>query len=312
MRAPIRGLAQRVFGMAGSVNSVGSAIRSMTGFARVEAQVPGARLVWEVRSVNSRYLDLTLKLPEEFRALESELRQLTAAKVARGKVEVALRYGLDGSGQSALTLDQDRLQAVRAALDSVTEALGATAVPDPMRVLGFPGVLKQEAPDFAPLHAEALRLFGRALQEFTAAREREGGRTAGFLHERANELEAYVAKVRERFPLVRDAWLERLRAKVADLGVEVEPQRLAQEAAMAAQRLDVDEELSRLGSHLVELRAALAGKEAVGRRLDFLMQEFNREVNTTGSKSQDAEMTKYVVEMKVLCEQMREQVQNLE
>lgn len=284
----------------------------MTGFARVEAQVPGARLVWEVRSVNSRYLDLTLKLPEEFRALEPELRQLTAARVARGKVEVSLRYGLDASGQSALTLDADRLRAVREALDSVTEVLGATGVPDPMRVLGFPGVLRQEVPDFAPLQAEAMKLFGRALGEFTAAREREGGRLADYLRERAGELEAYAARVRERAPLVRDAWLDRLRAKVADLGVEVEPQRLAQEAALAAQRLDVDEELSRLGSHLVELRNALSGKDAVGRRLDFLMQEFNREVNTTGSKSQDSEMTRCVVEMKVLIEQMREQVQNLE
>ena len=310
MPAPIPGLDKRVCGMAGS--SRNSVIRSMTGFARVEALVPGARLVWEVRSVNSRYLDLTLKLPEEFRALESELRQLTAAKVSRGKVEVALRYGLDASGQSTLSLDTERLQAVRGALDAVTEALGATGVPDPMRVLGFPGVLRQEAPDFAPLHAEALKLFGRALTEFSAAREREGGRLAEYLRERASELEAYVGRVRERAPQVRDAWIERLRAKIADLGVEVDPQRLAQEAAMAAQRLDVDEELSRLGSHLVELRNALASGEAVGRRLDFLMQEFNREVNTTGSKSQDAEMTKCVVEMKVLIEQMREQVQNLE
>ncbi|MDO9452760.1 MAG: YicC/YloC family endoribonuclease [Stagnimonas sp.] len=287
-------------------------VRSMTGFARVERIAPGAKLAWELRAVNSRFLDLTLKLPEEFRVLESELRQRTQAKVSRGKLEVSLRYTLDGAAQSALHVDLTRLAALNTALDQVNAALGATATPDPVRVLSFPGVLQQQAFDFAALHAEALSAFDAALVEFNKAREREGQRTGEYLLERAASLEGFAAQVKARAPLVRDAWMDKLRAKVADLGIEVEPQRLAQEAAMAAQRLDVDEELSRLASHLVELRKALAGKESVGRRLDFLMQEFNREVNTTGSKSQDAEMTNYVVEMKVLIEQMREQIANLE
>ena len=289
-----------------------SMVKSMTGFARVERNAPGAKLAFELRAVNSRFLDLTLKLPEEFRVLESELRQRAQAKVSRGKLEVSLRYTLDGAAQSVLNVDLVRLAAVNAALDQVNTVLGATATPDPVRVLSFPGVLQQQAFDFGALHAEALNAFDAALQEFNKTREREGQRTADYLLERAASLEGFAALVKARAPLVRDAWMDKLRAKVADLGIEVEPQRLAQEAAMAAQRLDVDEELSRLASHLVELRKALAGKESVGRRLDFLMQEFNREVNTTGSKSQDAEMTNYVVEMKVLIEQMREQIANLE
>jgi len=284
----------------------------MTGFARVERAATGAKLVWELRAVNSRYLDLTLKLPEEFRALEGELRQLAQAKVSRGKLEAGLRYTLEGAAQSTLQVDVARLTALGGALDQVTAVLGATTTPDPVRVLSFPGVLQQQAFDFTALHAEALKAFDAALTEFNKAREREGARTADDLRERATALEGFAAQVKARAPQVRDAWIEKLRAKVADLGIEVEPQRLAQEAAMAAQRLDVDEELSRLASHLVELRSALGVKESVGRRLDFLMQEFNREVNTTGSKSQDAEMTKCVVEMKVLIEQMREQIQNLE
>ena len=284
----------------------------MTGFARVERAAPGAKLAWELRAVNSRFLDLTLKLPEEFRVLESELRARTQAKVSRGKLEVGLRYTLDGAAQSSLTVDTTRLAALSAALDEVNAVLGATATPDPVRVLGFPGVLQQQASDFAALHAEALAAFDEALDIFNAARGREGARTADYLRERALALEDFAGQVKARAPQVRDAWIEKLRAKVNDLGLEADPQRLAQEAAMAAQRLDVDEELSRLASHLVELRKALGGKEQVGRRLDFLMQEFNREVNTTGSKSQDAEMTKAVVEMKVLIEQMREQIATLE
>ena len=284
----------------------------MTGFARTERQTTSARLVWELRAVNSRYLDLTLKLPEEFRVLESEIRALANAKVGRGKLELGLRYQLEPSSQGALTLDATRLAAVRAALDEVTVALGASTAADPVRVLSFPGVMKQESFDFTPLQAEALSLLEVALATFNQSREREGARLAEHLNERAAALTQLVGQVRVRAPQVRDGWLAKLRAKCAELGVEVEPQRLAQELAIAAQKLDVDEELARLDSHLKELATAMKAKDAVGRRLDFLMQEFNREVNTTGSKSQDAEMTKYVVEMKVVIEQMREQVQNLE
>ena len=287
-------------------------IRSMTGYARAEQQGPWGRLSWELRSVNHRYLDLQIKLPDEFRVLEAELRALAGGKVGRGKVEVALRYNRDTAAAVAAEPDRARLQELRAALMVVAEELGPIAQPEPMRVLGWPGVIRQEAAEVAPPLAEATALFHKALTDFTDTRGREGERTAAFLRERLEALAALVERVRLRGPQVRDAWLERLRARVTDLGVDVDPTRLAQEVALAAQRADVDEEMSRLGSHITEVRDTLARDEAIGRRLDFLMQELNREANTLSSKSQDAEMTRCAVEMKVIIEQMREQVQNIE
>jgi uncharacterized protein (TIGR00255 family) len=240
------------------------------------------------------------------------LRATAGGKVGRGKVEAALRLNRDSAVSAAAEPDRARLRELRAALNVVAEELGPIAQPEPMRVLGWPGVIRQDAAEAAPPLAEATALFQKALADFAETRGREGERTAVFLRERIEALAALVEKVRQRAPLVRDAWLERLRARVAELGVEVEPSRLAQEVALAAQRLDVDEEMSRLVSHLTEVRDTLVRDEAIGRRLDFLMQELNREANTLSSKSQDAEMTRSAVEMKVIIEQMREQVQNIE
>ncbi|TXG98067.1 MAG: YicC family protein [Nevskiaceae bacterium] len=287
-------------------------IRSMTGYARAEAQAPWGRVSWEIRSVNHRYLDLQLKMPEEFRALENDLRTQAGSKIARGKVEAGLRYQRDATAADALELNLERLRSLKEAMDRVAYELGATTAPDPMRVLGFAGVVRQEQADFAPMLAEAKRLFERALEDFSQTRAREGERLGTFLIDRCGAIEALVARVRERYPQVREQWLSKLRARCAELGVEVEPQRLAQEIALASQRLDVEEEMSRLLSHLQEVRSTLARGESVGRRLDFLMQELNREANTLSSKSQDAEMTRCAVEMKVVIEQMREQVQNIE
>jgi uncharacterized protein (TIGR00255 family) len=287
-------------------------IRSMTGFARAESQTPQGRLSWELRSVNHRYLDLTFKLPEEFRGIENDLRGAASARVARGKVECALRHTREGDGQSSLTVDTTRLTQLKAALEVVAVELKANIEPDPLRVLSFPGIVQQGGQDYAPLQAAAAKLFEQALGEFSAMREREGKRLVQFLLERCDGLESLVGAVRKRFPQVRDQWVDKLRARCAELGVEIEPARLAQEVALAAQRLDVEEELSRLASHLTEIRSVLAREESVGRRLDFLMQELNREANTLSSKSQDAEMTRCAVDMKVAIEQMREQVQNIE
>jgi uncharacterized protein (TIGR00255 family) len=287
-------------------------IRSMTGYARAEQQGPWGRLSWELRSVNHRYLDLQIKLPDEFRVLESELRVLAGSKIGRGKVEVGLRFNRDTAVTAAPEPDRARLRELRTALQVVGEELGSLAQIDPMRVLAWPGVIRQDAAEVAPPLAEATALFQKALADFADTRAREGERTAAFLRERLDAMAVLVEKVRARGPQVRDAWLDRLRARIADLGVEVDPQRLAQEVALAAQRADVDEEMARLISHFTEVRDTLARDEAVGRRLDFLMQELNREANTLSSKSQDAEMTRCAVEMKVIIEQMREQVQNIE
>lgn len=287
-------------------------IRSMTGYARAEAQASWGRISWELRSVNHRYLDLQLKMPEEFRALENELRTQAGAKMSRGKVEAGLRYVRDGVAADAMNLNLDRLRQLKQAMDQVAYELGATIAPDPVRVLTFPGVMSQEQADFAPLIAAAKKLFESALEDFSQTRAREGERLEQFIRERCDALALLVEKVRQRYPQVRDQWLTKLRAKCAELGVDVEPQRLAQELALASQRLDVEEEMSRLISHIEEVKTTLVRGESVGRRLDFLMQELNREANTLSSKSQDAEMTRCGVEMKVLIEQVREQVQNIE
>ena len=287
-------------------------IRSMTGYARAEVQASWGRISWELRSVNHRYLDLQLKMPEEFRALENELRVQAGAKMSRGKVEAGLRYVRDGVATDAMNLNLDRLRQLKQAMDQVAYELGATIAPDPVRVLTFPGVISQEQADFAPLIAAAKKLFESALEDFSQTRAREGERLEQFIRERCDAIAELVEKVRQRYPQVRDQWLTKLRAKCAELGVEVEPQRLAQELALASQRLDVEEEMSRLISHLEEVKTTLVRGESVGRRLDFLMQELNREANTLSSKSQDAEMTRCGVEMKVLIEQVREQVQNIE
>ncbi len=287
-------------------------IKSMTGYARVERAGDFGRISWEMRSVNHRYLDVQFKVPEEFRALEGELRVVAGTRLSRGKVECALRYQREVAANDQIELDFNRIRQLRHALDALNTEFGATTAPEPVRLLTFPGVVREERADFAPLLAEARTLFDEALDEFTAFRASEGERLAQYLIERCDSMLVLVTQLRQRYPFVRDQWLERMRARCNDLGVEVEPQRLAQEVALASQRLDIEEEMSRLESHVKEVRQAFSRADAVGRRLDFLMQELNREANTTSSKSQDAEMTRCAVDLKVIIEQMREQVQNIE
>ena len=287
-------------------------IRSMTGYARAEVQGPWGRLAWELRSVNHRYLDLALRLPEELRATEGEARQRLGARLSRGKVEGTLRLSREGAAAGAISADEGQLRELARAIDTVRRQLGAIAPPDPVRVLAWPGVVRSETADVAPLQAAALELLDRALDDFTQTREREGERMKQYLLERCALIETQVSEVRRLLPGVRSNWAEKLRQRCRELGVEVEPSRLEQEVVLAAQRLDVDEELSRLAVHLAEVRKTLSREDAVGRRLDFLMQELNREANTLSSKSQDAETTRRAVEIKVVIEQMREQVQNVE
>lgn len=287
-------------------------IRSMTGYARAERQGPWGRLSWELRSVNHRYLDVSLRLPDEFRALEGEARQRLGARVSRGKVEAGLRYSREGAEAAPVAIDESQLRELQQALERVRKSGVAVGPADPVRLLAWPGVVRADAADLAPVQAAALELLDRAVADFTATREREGERTAAILVERCAAIEGHVAAVRGRLPQVRGQWAEKLRARCRELGVDVEPARLEQEVVLAAQRLDVDEELSRLGAHLAEVRKTLAREDAVGRRLDFLMQELNREANTLSSKSQDADVTRHAVEIKVAIEQLREQVQNVE
>ncbi|TDU26593.1 uncharacterized protein (TIGR00255 family) [Panacagrimonas perspica] len=287
-------------------------IRSMTGYARVETQGPWGRLSWELRSVNHRYFDFSIKAPEDFRALDGELRQLAAARIARGKIEAALRYSRESASGSQIEPDLDRVRDLRQALEAVAKEWGPLQGADPLRLLSFPGVLREQSADFSVLLEAARKLFDQCVREFNESRAREGGRLETFLVERCDAIEQLVAIVRARYAEVRGQGIERLRARARELNVELDPARLEQEMVIALQRLDVEEEMSRLLSHLVEVRGSFKRDEAVGRRLDFLMQELNREANTLSSKSQDAELTRCSVEMKVTIEQMREQVQNIE
>ncbi|HEU0195748.1 MAG TPA: YicC/YloC family endoribonuclease, partial [Nevskiaceae bacterium] len=277
-------------------------ILSMTGFARLERQIPAGRLIWELRSVNHRYLDISWRLPEELRSLEPELREIVRKRLGRGKVEASLRYVAEAANETGVEVDSQRLAALERALRSVEEVVDTRAATT-LDVLKWPGVLRVQAVDYAPVVAAAKALFDEVLDAFQATRQREGERLDAFLTGRLDAMEKLVAAVAARAPQVNDAWLERLKARLAQLQVEADPARLAQEAVISAQRLDVAEELSRLTGHIKEVRAVLKRKEPVGRRLDFLMQELNREANTLSSKSQDEEMTRDAVELKVLVEQ---------
>lgn len=289
-------------------------LRSMTAFARVEQDHAFGRLAWELRSVNHRYLDVAPRLPEELRSLEPAVRERVAARLGRGKVEAVLRLQLRPEAGAGLPLDLAAAQAVIEALGKLAALLPAAAAVNPMDVLRWPGVVPEAERDFTPVAQAALALLERALEELVAARSREGARLAAVLEQRRAELAALVEAVAQRRPEVLARIRARLETRLAELAVEVDRDRLAQELVYYAQRLDVDEELDRLRSHLAELARLLAleGDEPVGRRLDFLIQELNREANTLAAKANDAQTTQAAVDMKVLIEQLREQAQNVE
>ena len=287
-------------------------ISSMTGFARHERTGPFGTLVCEIRSVNHRYLDATLRLPDSFRALETELRQALARDLKRGKVDCTLQQRAPQADAVALDIDQAALDRLLARLRQLNTALGQTAQVDPIELLRWPGVLR-EAEDNTEQLQEAVRdLFARTLTDLAAARAREGARLAALIETRCAALAQMVAGLRTRLPEAQARIGQRFTERVLELKAQVDPERIAQEIALLLQRFDVAEELDRLTGHIEETRRTLAGTEPAGRRLDFLMQEFNREANTLSSKSQDLETTRMAVEMKVLIEQMREQVQNIE
>jgi uncharacterized protein (TIGR00255 family) len=286
-------------------------IRSMTAFAASERAATGGSLSCELRAVNHRYLELTVRLPEELRAIESTLRERLAGKASRGKVDLGIRYRAAATSTGELKVNE-RLLAQLAELGQATAVRFPSLQVNLTQLLQFPGVLDEPELDQAGLQAQALALFDATLAEFVAARAREGEKLAVVMRERLDGIERIVAQVRQWLPEIRTALRSKLEAKLADLKLPLEPGRLEQEVVLNLQKIDVDEELDRLTSHVSEARRVLALPEAVGRRLDFLMQEFNREANTLGSKSVDSRTTQAAVELKVLIEQLREQVQNLE
>lgn len=285
-------------------------IRSMTAFASGERTTAWGTLGCELRAVNHRFLEVGTRLPEELRALEPLLRERIAARIARGKLDLSLRLRMPEGGD-ALQLNPRMVgQLAELALDM--QARFPALRVELTELLQFPGVLEAKSVDAAALQAEALSLLDAVLDDFVAAREREGGKLAAGIAERVDGIARIAAEVRTLMPVIRAGQRAKLEARLADLPQPADPGRVEQELVMWLQKLDVDEELDRLDSHVTEIRRVLVQKEPVGRRLDFLLQEFNREANTLGSKSVDARTSAAAVELKVLIDQVREQIQNIE
>lgn len=286
--------------------------RSMTAFARQGLTAEQGALTWELRSVNHRFLEPHLRLPDELRVLEPGVRERLSARLSRGKIDCTLRFAAAPGQTGELTVNVRLMEQVLKAADQIATRIGEPSTPHVVDLLRWPGVLQEPEPDLDATGAAALSLLDQTLDALIEARQGEGERLQALLLSRCDKLLAQVEEVRQRMPEVLVGIRSRIAERLAEVRDELDETRLEQEMALIAQRLDVDEEMDRLEGHVVEVRKALDGEGPVGRRLDFLMQELNREANTLSSKSADAAVTRAAVEMKVLIEQMREQVQNLE
>ncbi|MDH5454834.1 MAG: YicC family protein [Gammaproteobacteria bacterium] len=287
-------------------------LHSMTGFARESAETAIGTLTWEIRAVNHRYLDVQFKLPEDLRPKEQAFRQQASSALGRGKVECALYFRRAVDQKNEMQIDTDLVELIGHRISDLTAKLPNVAAVNPIEILRWPGVVQQAEIDVEPLVAEASALLDKALVAMGEMRSSEGQRIAEMLEARCADIEAIARSVRSRMPEVLDAARDKQRERIAALDVEADPARLEVELALLASKIDIDEELDRLESHLVEIRGTLRDEKPVGRRLDFLMQELNREANTLGSKSADTETSRAAVDLKVLIEQMREQIQNVE
>ena len=284
----------------------------MTAFARQERRNDWGLLTWEIRSVNHRYQEVHLRLPDELRGLGSAVRQRVGDRLKRGKVDCNLRFRAHPAAAAQININQDYLQRLLAACRTVAASLEPAAALNPMEVLRWPGVIQEEEQDITPLLEDALAALDAALEEIVQTRQREGDQIEGWLTARCGGMEELVQQATALLPEIQTALKDKLLARLAELNIDADIGRLEQEFVFMAQKTDVSEELDRLNGHLGEIRKVLRRKEPVGRRLDFLMQELNREANTFGAKSVNAETTRLSVEFKVLIEQMREQVQNVE
>jgi uncharacterized protein (TIGR00255 family) len=287
-------------------------INSMTGFGRIETLTPDSQLQWEIRSVNHRYLEIQMRLPEGLRSMEHDFRALISAKVRRGKLDAVLSLKRIEDGEASTKLNEVRARQVIDQLEFLAMQIKNPAAISPAAVLRWPGVLEEETMDpqtIIPAAQEALR---SAIAELCETRAREGVKVQKMLEQRCAEMVPLVGGVRKRLPQVLVEIRKKLEQRIESLQAQVDNDRLEQELAIIAQKLDVSEELDRLDAHVEEVRSTFGDDQPVGRRLDFLMQELNREATTLGSKSADSETTQKAVDLKVLIEQMREQIQNVE
>lgn len=288
-------------------------INSMTAFANASHDDALGQLSWEMRAVNHRYLDINLRLPEELRALEGEFRELIAQHISRGRIEAQLRFVASAESLATdISVNASLAHNLIAAHARLCDLLQVEANPDPQTWLTWPGMIEQNSPDLAPLQPLARDLLQQALQQLCAQRQREGSHIEQLLQQRLQAIDALLQQVREWLPDIRQQLQQRLQQRLSELSIDAEPGRLEQELAMQAQKIDIDEELDRLQGHIKEASTTLQKDEPVGRRLDFLLQEFNREANTLGSKSVDKRTSQASIDLKVLIEQLREQVQNVE
>ena len=287
-------------------------IRSMTAFARETVTTEQGDLTVELRSVNHRYLDCTFKLPDALRQLEPRLRERAGKKLARGKLDCLVRLQINNEANSSLEIDEQRLETLLQSAAAIADRLPQARTLNPLEVMQFPGVCQAPEISFEVFISSAETLFREALDSLAETREREGAKLAEMIHSRLQLIEAELATTRTILPELMRHQRERISARIEELNIDVDNNRLEQELVHLAQKADVDEELDRLDAHIAEVKRVLDKGGPCGRRLDFLMQEFNREANTLSSKSQSSSTTATAVELKVLIEQMREQIQNIE
>ena len=285
---------------------------SMTAFSRQQKEQEWGSLTWEIRSVNHRYLETSVRLPESLRALENGVREAVRKRLTRGKVECALRFQSEAKISSDLHLNTTLIKQLVQANVEIEQITGTSSNLSNMEVLRWPGVIEEQDFDKTSIEKQALSLFGAALDDLVATRQREGAELQGFIKKRIDSVREIVVNVRDKMPEILAKQKQNILDRLAELQAELEPTRLEQEVSLLAQKADVEEELDRLDSHLNEVERVLDTKGQQGRRLDFLMQELNREANTLSSKSIVVETTLSAVELKVLIEQMREQIQNIE
>lgn len=287
--------------------------RSMTGFARREAKLSWGTVIWEVRSVNHRYLEPGFRLPEDFREMEPALRDALRKTLQRGKIEASLSVQFEQENDTELGVNFHKVGQLANAVQQIRAQLGdQAALINPLELLKWPGVMQKQELEREVMHAAVLEVFNEALGLLIEHRDREGAELAQHILQRLDSVSAQVAAVRARLPEILHSQREKLQAKIAALQIDLDTERLEQEIALLAQKADVDEELDRLDTHVIEVKRTLEQTDSVGRRLDFLMQELNREANTLSSKAIVADTTQAAVELKVLIEQMREQIQNIE
>ena len=284
----------------------------MTAYAGNEVSIGDITLNCELRSVNHRYCDITLKLPDHLRFIETDLRTLLATKINRGKVECAISYKKQAKNGQSFNVNLEAVAALLAATDQIEQQMRASLSFSALDILAFPNITQEPSIDKLILNEEVTQLVKTTLAKFLEVREREGAQLKVLLAERCIKIQAFSVLAAKRMPDVLLLIRNKLKDKIDELQVQPDFDRLEQELVFVAQKLDITEELDRLDTHIIEVLRVLQEKEPVGRRLDFLMQELNREANTLSSKSTDKEMTAIAIELKVLIEQMREQIQNIE